>query len=71
MVNNLFTKLEKVYGNSHCKKHTIEKFKELKMGLGSFNAFYLKFIKLVAKLMFIKEILLQKLIHKLSSYMQN
>lgn len=41
------------------------------MGLGSFRVFYSKFIKLVAKLKFIKEILLQKFMHKLSSFMQN
>ena len=36
------------------------------MGLRSFNAFYSEFIKLEAKLKFIKEILLQEFIYKLS-----
>ena len=54
----MFTKFKKVYGNFYCKKHIMKKFRELKMGLGFFNAFYFKFIKLVAKLKFTKEILL-------------
>ena len=41
------------------------------MGLGSFNALYLKFIKLAAKFKFIKEMLLQEFMYKLSLYMQN
>ena len=65
-VDNLFTKLEKVYDDPHYKKHTIEKFRELKMGSESFNVFYSKFIKLAAKLEFIKKILLQEFVHKLS-----
>ena len=36
----------------------MEKFRKLKMGTRSFNTFYFKFIKLVAKLEFIKEMLL-------------
>ena len=39
-VDELFTKLEEVYGNPHHKKHAIEKFRKLKMGSGSLNAFY-------------------------------
>lgn len=71
IVDDLFTKLEEVYDNSHCKDYVIEKFKELKIGSGSFNNFYSKFIKLRAKLKFIKEILLQKFMHKLSLHIQN
>ena len=36
---------EKVYKNLYRKKHAVEKFREQKMGLGSSNAFYSKFIK--------------------------
>lgn len=57
-VDDLFTKVEKVYNNSNCKEHAIKKFRELKMGSGFFNAFFLKFIKLAAKLEFTKEMLL-------------
>ena len=71
IVDNLFTKLEKVYGNSHCKKYAIEKFRELKMGSRSFNAFYSKFIKLAAKLKFTKKMLLPEFIHKLFPHMQD
>ena len=71
IVDNLFTKLEKVYGDPHCKEHAIEKSRELKMGSSSFNAFYLEFIKLAAKLEFIKEILLWEFMHKLSPCMQD
>ena len=70
-IDNLFIKLEKVYNNLYCKKYTIKKFRELKIGLGFFNVFYLEFIKLIAKFNFIKEILLQKFIHKLSFCIQN
>ena len=41
------------------------------MGLRSFNIFYSEFIKLVAKLEFIKEMLLQEFMHKLSLYIQD
>ena len=41
------------------------------MGMRFFNTFYFKFIKLAAKLKFTKEILLQKFIYKLFSYMQD
>ena len=71
IVYNLFTKLKKVYDNIYCKKHAIKKLKELKMGLESFNIFYSKFIKLADKLEFIKEILLQEFLYKLSSHMQD
>ena len=67
-VDNLFTKLEEVYDDPHCKKHAMEKFKELKIGLGSFNTFYSEFIKLTAKLEFTKEMLLQEFMHKLSPH---
>ena len=60
-VDNLFTKLKKVYDNLYCKKYIIKKFRELKIGLRSFNAFYSKFIKLAVKLEFTKKILLQNL----------
>ena len=71
IIDNLFTKLKEVYGNFYCKKHTITKFKELKMGSKSFNIFYLKVIKLAAKFEFTKEMLLQKFMHKLFFYMQD
>ena len=64
----MFIKFEKVYGNLYCKKHTIKNFKELKIGSKFFNTFYSKFIKLVTKLKFTKEMLLQKFMHKLSLY---
>lgn len=41
------------------------------MVIRSFNTFYFKFIKLVVKLKFIKEILLQKFMHKLFSHILN
>lgn len=49
----------------------MEKFRKLKMGSGFFNAFYSKFIKLVAELKFTKEMLLQEFMHKLSPHMQD
>ena len=67
----MFTKLEEVYSNPHCKDHAIKKFRELKMGLGFFNAFYSEFIKLVAKLEFTKKMLLREFMHKLSPRMQD
>ena len=70
-VDELFTKLEEVYGDPHRKEHAMEKFRELKMGSGSFNAFYSEFIKLAAKLEFTKEMLLREFMHKLSSCMQD
>ena len=57
-VNNMFTKLEKVYENLYCKKYIKEKFKELKMDIKSFNSYYSKFIYLTTKLEFTKEMLL-------------
>ena len=36
----------------------MKKFRKLKMGSGSFNAYYLEFIKLIAKLEFTKEMIL-------------
>ena len=68
-VDDLFTKLEEVYGDPHCKEHAMEKFRELKMGSGSFNAFYSEFIKLAAELEFTKEMLLREFMHKLSPRM--
>ena len=41
------------------------------MGSESFNAFYLEFIKLATILEFTEEMLLQKLLYKLSPYMQH
>ena len=70
-VDNLFTKLEEVYDDLHHKKPVIEKFKELKMGSESFNTSYSEFIKLAAKLEFIKEILLQEFMHKLYPCMKD
>ena len=49
----------------------MEKFRELKIGLDSFNAFCSEFIKLVAKLEFTKEMLPQEFMHKLSPRMQD
>ena len=49
----------------------MKKFRELKMGSRSFNAFYLEFIKLAAKLEFTKEILSQEFMHKLSPCIQD
>ena len=70
-VDDLFTKLEEVYGDPHRKEHAMEKFRELKMGSGSFNAFYSEFIKLAAELEFTKEMLLREFMHKLSPCMQD
>lgn len=55
IVNKLFTKLKKVYGDLHCKEYIIEKFKKLKISSKSFNTFYLKFIKLTTKLKYTKK----------------
>lgn len=49
----------------------MEKFRELKIDIGSFNTFYYKFINLAVKLEFVKEMLLQKFMHKLSPCIQN
>ena len=58
IVITLFIKLEELYGDLHYNKFTMKKFKELKKGTRSFNAFYSKFIKLIAKFKFTKKILL-------------
>lgn len=58
IVDKLFVKLEEVYKDLFYKKYVIEKFNKLKIDLKSFNVFYSKFIKLIAKLEFTQEILL-------------
>lgn len=58
IIDKLFIILEDVYRNFYYKKHVIENFKKLKIDMGSLNTFYSKFIKLVVKFKFIKEILL-------------
>ena len=65
-VDELFTKLEEVSRNPHCKEDVIEKFRELKMGSGSFNAFYSEFIKLATELKFTKKMLLREFMYKMS-----
>lgn len=64
-------KLEEIYDDLHCKENVIEKFRKLKICLGSFNTFHSEFIKLVAKLKFTKKIVLQKYMHKLSPLIQD
>lgn len=63
--------MEEIYRDLYYKEQIIEKFKELKIGLEFFNTFYSKFIKLVVKLKFTKEILLQEFIHKLLPQIQH
>lgn len=70
-VDNLFIKPEEVHDDLHHKKHVKKKFRELKIGLGSFNIIYSQFIKLAAKTEFTKEILLQEYMYKLFSCMQD
>lgn len=41
----------------------MKKFRKIKIGVGFFNIFYSKFIKLAEKLEFTKEILLKKLMY--------
>lgn len=57
-LDQLFTKLKEVYGDSHCKKQIGKKFRRLKIGTRSFNAFYSEFIRLLTKRKFTKEMLL-------------
>ena len=71
IVNKLFQKFEKTYGDHYYEKYALKKLKKLKMGIKFLNTLYSKFINLIAKLEFIKEILLQEFIHKLFFYMQN
>lgn len=49
----------------------MKKFRKLKIDMGSFNTFYCKFINLAVKLKFVKEMLLQEFMHKLSPCIQN
>ena len=49
----------------------MKKFRKLKIGLGFFNTFYSEFIKLIAKLKFIKKMLLQEFMYKLFFHMQD
>ena len=43
-IEDLFNHLEDIFGNSHQKKHAMEKFRELKMEASSFSDFYSEFI---------------------------
>lgn len=61
----LFIKLKRVYSNPHYKKHRINFFPKLRINLKLFNIVYFKFIKLIVKLDFKKEILLHEFIYKL------
>lgn len=71
IINKLFTKLERVYKDFHCQKHTIKKFGELKIDIRFFNIFYFEFIKLTTKFGFTKEMLLQKFMYQLFFYIQD
>ena len=58
IIDNIFIKLKELYTSFYCKEYIMKKFRELKIGLGFFNVFYSKFIKLAAKLEFTKKMLL-------------
>ena len=43
-IDDLFNHLKDIFGNSHQKEQTMEKFRELKMRASSFSNFYSEFI---------------------------
>ncbi len=65
-IEDLFNYLEDIFDNGHWKKHTMEMFRELKIGTNLFNDFYSEFICLALDLEFISEMLIQKFKHKLT-----
>ena len=57
-IDNLFNHLEDIFGNPHRKEHTIEKFRELKIGASLFNDFYSEFIQFASDLEYTSEMLI-------------
>ena len=70
-IEDLFNHLEDIFGNPHQKKHTIEKFRDLKMGTSSFNNFYSEFIRLASDLEYTSEMLIWDFKHKLTPRLQD
>ena len=64
-IDNLFNYFKDIFGNSHWKKHAIEKFQELKIEASLFNDFYSEFIWLASDLEYTLEMLIWKFKHKL------
>lgn len=57
-IEDLFNHLEDIFGNPHQKKHVVEKFRDLKIGISSFNDFYSEFIRLVSDLKYTSEMII-------------
>ena len=70
-IKDLFNHLEDIFGNSHRKKHAMEKFRKLKMEASSFSNFYSKFIRLAFDLKYTSEMLIQEFKHKLMPRLQD
>lgn len=66
IIENLFNHLKNIFGNSHEKKHAIEKFQNLKIGFSSFKNFYSEFIYLASDLEYISEIFIKEFKYKLT-----
>lgn len=70
IIEDLFNHLKDIFGNLYWKKHAMEIFWELKMGINLFKDFYLEFICLVLDLEYTFEILIWKFKHKLTPCFQ-
>ena len=71
IIEDLFNNLEDIFGNPYQKKHTIERFRELKMEASLFSNFYFEFIQLASNLKYTSEILIREFKHKLIPHLQN
>lgn len=58
IIEDLFNYLEDIFNNSYQKKYIIEKFRDLKMNINSFNNFYSEFIYIASDREFISEMLI-------------
>lgn len=65
-VEDLFTRLQNVFGSPHRNEHAIKNFRDLKMGDNSFNDFYRDFICLAPEMDFTSEMLVLEFLKKIS-----
>ena len=70
-IDKLFNYLKDIFGDSHQKKHAMEKFRELKMGTSLLSDFYSEFIQLASDPKYTLEMLIRKFKHKLTSQLQD
>lgn len=65
-VEDLFTRLQNLFGDPHRKEHAIKNFRDLKMGGSSFKDFYREFIRLAPDMDFTSEMLIHEFLKKIS-----